>query len=510
MGDNKNGSHSSGKSGGDRRTNSKPGGRKPGAGKPGRGRPTGGRPGAANKSAASKGAGKPESRAERRRFKPIDRALEGIAARDAAAVLVHEVISNRRPLDDVLLDAAAFPQLADLSRADRGFARAIAATSLRRLGQIDDALSRFMDRGVPDNSGLLREILLIAGAQLMFLDSPPHAVINVAVQQAKRGYKSRRYDKLTNAVLRRVSENAASILKEQDAARLNTPNWLWNAWVRAYGKDGARRIGEAHQHQALLDLTVKRDPQRWAKKTGGELLPTGAIRLKHKGRIEKIDGFDEGAWWVQDMAAALPVKLLGDVRGQSVADLAAAPGGKTAQLAALGAQVTSVDWSAGRLGRLRENLQRLNLKAEVIKADILEWKPKEKFDAILLDAPCTATGTIRRHPDLPFLKKKADIDELAKIQMRLLDRALTLLKPGGLMVYCVCSLQPEEGPQQIEALLERNKKAQLLAVDATQFNGRPQWINEEGCLRTFPYQLPADDAAPGMDGFFAARLRLKK
>lgn len=484
--------------------------------KPERARPEGGKPWHARPDRAgperSKTEGGAPGKPRKAHWKPAPipaAGLEGLAAREAAVTLLHEVLSEHRPLDDVLQDGENFPQLLHLARADKGFARAMAATALRRLGQIDDALERFLEMGLPKNSGLLREILFVAAAQLLFLGSPPHAVINVAVQQAKTDPKSRPYAKLANAVLRRVSEKGADILKEQDAARLNTPIWLWQSWVKDYGDEVARKICDAHLEQALLDLSVREDPAGWAEKTGGTLLPTGTVRLKHKGRVERLAGFDEGAWWVQDAAAALPALLLGEVHGKEVLDLAAAPGGKTAQLAARGAHVTALDWSAGRLDRLAENMQRLHLQADIVKADILDWKPKGKYDAVLLDAPCTATGTIRRHPDLPFLKKPEDIDELVVLQAAMLDKALTFLKPGGLLVYCTCSLQEEEGQGQITALLARNARVVLEPLSADNDGLRAEWISPDGCLRTLPFHAPAEDMEAGMDGFFAARMRLR-
>ena len=438
---------------------------------------------------------------------------EGIAAREAAVVLLHNVMTNRRPFDELLAQADKVQELANLSKADRGFARAIAATALRRHGQLLDVIGQFMEKGIPDRSGPLREILLGAAAQLLFLDSPPHAVLNIAVQQVKRDHNSRRYDKLANAVLRRVAEQGPAIIKQQDAGRLNTPNWLWNSWCKAYDKQTAKYIAEAHLHQAQLDLSVQKDPEYWAKITGGTLLPTGSLRLRHKGRIENIEGFDDGAWWVQDAAAALPAKLLGDIKGKRVADLAAAPGGKTAQMLAMGAKVTALDWSVGRLKRLQENLERLEMEADIVCGDILDWEPEEKFDAILLDAPCSSTGTIRRHPDLPYLKRQSDVAELARIQANLLDKALEFVKPGGTLVYCTCSLQPEEGEQQIAALLKRNKAVKLDTIKPDELFGRADWISEQGTLRTLPHHRPFDKsghkkAGPGMDGFFAARLNL--
>ena len=441
--------------------------------------------------------------------------FEGFAARQAAILLLHNVMTRRRPMDELLNQAERIPELKRLSKADRGFARAIAATALRRHGQLMDVINHFLDKGLPERCGTLREILVSASAQLLILESPPHAVINIAVQQVKRDPDARRFDKLANAVLRRVSEKGPALIQKQieehKVGRLNTPNWLWNSWVRAYGKQQAGYICEAHLHQAQLDLTIKGNARIWAEKLGGTLLPTGSVRLRAKGRIEHLQGFEAGEWWVQDMAAALPAKLLGDVKGKRIADLAAAPGGKTAQLAAAGAEVTAIDWSKGRLKRLIENLERLELEAEIIQGDILHWQPEEKFDAVLLDAPCSSTGTIRRHPDLPFLKKESDVKELAKIQSTLLDRALGFVKPGGQLIYCTCSLQAEEGPEQIKALLKRNKKIRCQPIKAEEVAGHADWITKNGHLRTLPHYRPAPKTdlkkvAPGMDGFFAARI----
>ncbi len=291
-----------------------------------------------------------------------------------------------------------------------------------------------------------------------------------------------------------------TILAEQDASKLNTPEWLWLRWVRHYGEDTAKRIAAAHREEPLLDLSVKADAAGWAERLSGSLLPWGTARLSAKGRIEDIEGYDEGGWWVQDAAAALPALLLGDVKGLRVADLCAAPGGKTAQLAARGAQVTAVDISGPRLRRLQENLARLNLKAGTLQANASEWSVPEPFDAVLLDAPCSATGTIRRNPDIPYLKSEADIAALAAVQARLLKHAPSLLKPGGHLVYATCSLEPEEGEEQIRALLAERDDIALAPIQADDVGIPPEAITPQGMLRTLPFH------AGGMDGFFAARL----
>jgi 16S rRNA (cytosine967-C5)-methyltransferase len=252
---------------------------------------------------------------------------------------------------------------------------------------------------------------------------------------------------------------------------------------------------------------VKAEAESWSQRLRGRVLPTGTVRSTAQGQISLLPGFNEGAWWVQDAAAAIPARLLGDVGGKSVADLCAAPGGKTAQLAFAGARVTAVDRSANRLGRVRENLARLSLAAEMITADATEWAGRP-FEAVLVDAPCSSTGTIRRHPDVAWLKREADVAQLTGLQARLLNRAITLLKPGGTLVYCVCSLEPEEGEQQIEALLGREASLERLPIAPGEIAGTAEFINPAGDLRTLPCQWPdPEPRMAGLDGFYAARLR---
>jgi 16S rRNA (cytosine967-C5)-methyltransferase len=439
------------------------------------------------------------------RLTPQDRA--GLQARRIAVSLVTEVLSRRRPFDEAFEQIAAHESFAELSARDRAFARAIAATTLRRKGQLADIVKRFIAKPLPDNRGRLDAILLCAAAQLVFLKTPPHAVINLAVFQVREDRQARRFSRLANAVLRRASEQGAGIAQAQDAARLNTPDWLWESWSRAYGAEETARIATAHLNEPPLDLTVKSDPEGWASRMGGVVLPTGSVRLRGKGRIEELEGFGDGEWWVQDVAASLPVKLLGDVRGQRVADLCAAPGGKTAQLAHGGGAVTAVDMSQKRLHRLQANLARLKLEAETIAADLLSWAPETQFDAVLLDAPCSATGTIRRNPDIPHLKQASDMPELAERQQAMLVKALELVRPGGVLVYATCSLQPAEGPEQIARLLGGRDDVTLLPIGATEIGARPEWLAEDGTLRTLPHflQLSNPDLS-GMDGFYAARL----
>jgi 16S rRNA (cytosine967-C5)-methyltransferase len=430
----------------------------------------------------------------------------GLPARRAAASLLDAVLQKQQPLDDVLgRDRGGV--LFDLPKRDRALARAIVGTSLRRKGQIDRVLETFLERGLPGRAGTLYPILLSGAAQILFMNVPPHAAIDLAVRLAQWDPRAKRYDKLVNAVLRRVSESGAGIAGSLDPARVNTPDWLWQRWVRAWGEDRTGAIAEAQLIEPPLDLTVKGDADMWAGKLGGRVLPTGSVRLIARGRVEELEGFAEGAWWVQDAAASIPAQLLHDIAGKRVADLCAAPGGKTAQLAARGAAVTAVDLSKTRLARLEENLARLGLAAETVAADATQWQPEAPFDAVLLDAPCSSTGTIRRHPDVPYLKSDADIADLAALQTRLLDNAVRLLKPGGTLVYSTCSLEPEEGEAQVAALLARNDSLRIEPIRPDEPFGDTEWAQSSGVLRTFPFQLQLNSPEwNGMDGFFAARL----
>ena len=431
----------------------------------------------------------------------------GLPARRAAVELLAAVLQRKQVLDDVLGRSLERGAMFDLAARDRALARAIVAASLRQKGELDRVLFTFLGRGLPDKSGTLYPILLAGAAQLIFLKTPPHAAIDLAVTLAQYDPKAKRYDKLVNAVLRRVANEGEAIANALDAARVNTPDWLWSRWVSYWGEARAHAIAEANLIEPPLDLTVKNNPALWAERLSGRVLVTGSVRLLPKGRIESLASYDEGAWWVQDVAASLPAKLLGHVAGQPVADLCAAPGGKTAQLVLGGASVIAVDNSKTRLKLLAENLKRLHLEAELVEADAASWQPGGLFDAVLLDAPCSSTGTIRRHPDIPYVKSAKDIEALAALQARLLDNAARLVRPGGKLVYSTCSLEPEEGEAQIAAFLTRNAAFSIDPISPAELYGQAQWIEPSGCLRTFPYELKLDSAEwSGMDGFFAARL----
>jgi 16S rRNA (cytosine967-C5)-methyltransferase len=311
---------------------------------------------------------------------------------------------------------------------------------------------------------------------------------------------------LVNAVLRRMARDGRAALAGLDMAAFDTPEWLLARWKHAYGEATTHAIAAVHGEEPPLDVTVKHDPEMWATRLRGRVVPTRTVRLIAHGPVSLLPGYAEGAWWVQDAAAALPARLLGDLAGCRVADLCAAPGGKTAQLAAAGARVTAVDRSPARLARLRENLARLGLAAETVEADALEWNP-EPFDAVLLDAPCSSTGTIRRHPDIPWLKREADLPAMRALQARLLDKAASLTKPGGTLVYCTCSLEPEECEAQISALLARNPGLVRRAIAAAELDAQEAFTTAAGDLRTLPCHWPdLDPRMAGLDGFYAARL----
>jgi 16S rRNA (cytosine967-C5)-methyltransferase len=429
-----------------------------------------------------------------------------------AVFLIEAVLQKRTSIEDALAtQIESGPSLAGhIEPRDRALSRLIASSVIRHLGSLDHVLTAFMERPLPREAGRARAILLAGAAQLLLIGSPAHAVINLAVEHCRRDRLARRFDKLANAVLRRVASEGPAILDGLDRTRADIPDWLWRRWSAGYGEMAARRIAEASLREAPLDISVKADPADWAQRLGGLVLCTGSIRTEARGRVEEMPGYAEGAWWVQDAAATLPARLLGPVAGLRVADLCAAPGGKTAQLASAGARVTAVDTSARRLAVLRDNIARLGLHANVdpIEADIESWAPAERFGAVLLDAPCTATGTIRRHPDILRLRHEREIARLAVIQDRLLARAADLTAPGGTMVYCTCSLEPEEGEERIARFLAHHKGFVRSAVRVDEFAGSGEWISQAGDLRTLPFHLALECGVPGgLDGFYAARLR---
>jgi 16S rRNA (cytosine967-C5)-methyltransferase len=429
-------------------------------------------------------------------------ASPGLPARRIAADIVGGVLRQRRPLDDLLETSG----LGALPERDRALARAIVATVLRRLGTLRHLLASQLERGIPRDAPHLEAILLTGATQILFLDVPDHAAVDLSVRLVQADRHASRYSGLINAVLRKLARDGKERLAALDPVPLDTPEWLMQRWVAQYGEDTARAIAVAHTREPSLDLTVKSDPQQWAATLNGRALSTGTVRTNASGPVSQLAGFESGDWWVQDAAAALPAKLLGDVRGKTVADLCAAPGGKTAQLAQAGANVTAVDRSGARLARLRQNLIRLKLDATIVEADAALWQGGP-FDAVLVDAPCSSTGTIRRHPDIPWLKSETDLVKLGALQTRLLEHAATLVKPGGTLVYCTCSLEREEGEDQVAALLARHPGLRRDPIRAGEIAGNAEFLTAGGDLRTLPCHWPDEDARmAGLDGFYAARI----
>ncbi|HZP99128.1 MAG TPA: transcription antitermination factor NusB [Reyranella sp.] len=421
---------------------------------------------------------------------------DSLASRRVAIDVLTSCLDKGQPLDDALARHAGFDghQPDGLSPRDRAFVRLLLATTLRRLGEIDEVLGLLVERDNP----AARQILRLGAAQLLFLGTPAHAAVDTSVRLAVQA-GAPHLKGFINAVLRRVAREGVALLGNRDPARLNTPQWLWDSWTASYGEEATRAIAAAHLVEAPLDLTPRSNAEFWAGRLDGELLPTGTIRRAAGGSIAELPGFAEGAWWVQDAAAALPARLLGDIAGKRVADLCAAPGGKTMQLCAAGAHVTAVDISARRMARLGENLARLGLSAELVTSDASKWTPADKFDAILLDAPCSGTGTLRRHPDIAWLKDEEDVARLTLTQDRLLGHALSVLKPGGILVYAVCSLQEDEGAARVAALLSRRSDVVRRPVQPAELPGLAGAITPEGDVRTLP--------SMNLDGFYIARLQ---
>ena len=435
--------------------------------------------------------------------KPQKRPPAGLAARRVAIQAFEEVLGKGQPFEEVF-DRLAFALPAN----DRGLAHRIGITSLRRLGHLRLIVAQRIERPLPDGLTRLQSCLITGAAQILFMDVPDHAAVDCAVQLVQADSRTKGFAGLCNAVLRSIAREREAVLAGLDPLA-NLPDWLARRWTRAYGEGTARLMAEASLDDGTLDLTVKSDPEGWAARLGAVVLPTGSLRLTDHGAIPALEGYEEGAWWVQDAAARIPVMLFGDLAGKAVADFCAAPGGKTAQLALAGAQVTAFDRSATRLRRLEVNLQRLRLKADIVMADTtsLDARYDGAFDAILLDAPCSSTGTLRGHPDIAWLKSEADIASLAKLQSRLLDRAADCLKPGGELVYSTCSLEPEEGEEQIAALLEKRDDLVVDLATLKVQSALSEFTAGNFGLRILPSNWHNREVrAGGIDGFFVTRL----
>jgi 16S rRNA (cytosine967-C5)-methyltransferase len=421
-----------------------------------------------------------------------------VVSRRVALDLLVSCLDKGQALDDALARHQGF---AGLDPRDRAFVRLLLATTLRRLGEIEEVLGFLIERPLDGANAAGRQVLRLGAAQLLFLGTPPHAAVDTSVRLVVDAGLPH-LKGLANAVLRRISRDGPALLGDRDPARLNTPQWLWDSWTESYGEEATRAIAAAHLIEAPLDLTTRSNTDFWAGRLEGEVLPTGTIRREGGGIVTELPGFAEGAWWVQDAAATLPARLLGNIVGKQVADLCAAPGGKTLQLAAAGAHVTAVDISARRMARVAENLARAGLAADLVTADVGKWVTSASFDAILLDAPCSATGTFRRHPEVLYRARPSVIADSAELQARLLDRASAMLKPGGVLVYAVCSLEPAEGEELVAAFLARAPRFRIEPPAAGEL---PDGVTPSppGWVRVLPGMLEPEG---GLDGFFVARL----
>jgi 16S rRNA (cytosine967-C5)-methyltransferase len=445
--------------------------------------------------------------------KPTESGSIVLSARAVAIELLESVLKRRKPLDEALNE---HPDLERLVNRDRQFVRALVTCTLRHLGQIDHVLAQCLEKPLPARASAIRNILRLGTAQTLFLKTPAHAAVDTMVTLAgKRGGEAG-YKGLVNAVLRRIAREAELFRQFAPGSgnftgAISLPDWLWQSWVRAYGVAKATHIAIAHLEEPPLDFTVRRDPDHWAKMLGGAVLPGGTVRraahapdnYRPSPRIEDLPGFAEGMWWVQDLGAGLPAKLLGNLTGQRALDMCAAPGGKSAQMALAGAQVTALDRSRKRLARVAENMKRLRFAVDCEVADAALWQKGKDYDVVLLDAPCTATGTIRRHPDVAWLKDQGDVAKLSATQDSLLDAAVRLVRAGGTILYCTCSLQPEEGPDRIAAALKRYPSLARLPIRAEELFGFKELVTQEGELRSLPSHLAQ---LGGVDGFYAARL----
>lgn len=413
-------------------------------------------------------------------------------SRNAALQILRDVFEKPETLE-----RAFHHNVEGFETPDRAFVRHLATTALRRQGQIDAIIDSLTDRKLSGKQQLIRYILRLAIAQLYFMATPAHAAVNGAVEQAPAKMKG-----MVNAVLRRAERERKNLSKRFSNSRQNLPGWILKGWDKRYGTETVKNILTALMQEPPLDLALKPglDPQEWAGRLGGDVLPTGGIRLQKAGDVTRLAGYDEGNWWVQDMAATLPAQLLEAPEGADVLDLCAAPGGKTAQSAAAGYKVTAVEMSVARLVRFRENMTRLGLTPEVVTSDVMDYTPPEPFSYILLDAPCSSTGTLRRHPELAWNRGPEDVAALVEVQKKLLLKAVDMLAPGGVLIYCVCSMEEAEGPAQIKALLEERgelKRKEIRVLPA----GLEGALLESGDVQTLPCHYPG-----GMDGFFISRL----
>jgi 16S rRNA (cytosine967-C5)-methyltransferase len=439
----------------------------------------------------------------------ISTASNSLATRRCALELLENVLRSKTALDIALDRNTAF---VELNMRDRAFTRMLVTTTIRRLGQIDDLIAFAQERPDALKTDVIRNILRLGITQIFFMNVPDHASVDTCVRLSQEKGMSQQSG-FINAILRRLTREGLERLSKQDAPRLNTPEWLLKLWIEDYGLNIAARIAEANMNEAPLDVTIKNKDERahWASALQSIELSTGTLRRTAGGNVRDLQGYDEGKWWIQDAAAAIPAMLFGDITGTHIIDICAAPGGKTMQLVSVGAHVTSIDRSAKRLKRLEENVARIGLtdNVQIEVSDAASWTPSSEIiesggpTHILLDAPCSATGTIRRHPDTGYLKSPKDIEGLTTIQQRLLNRCGEVLAVGGTLIYCTCSLQKAEGEHQIAAFLNAHPNFERSPIKAGEIGNYEELINEDDDLRIFPFHLSEHG---GLDGFFVSRL----
>lgn len=424
---------------------------------------------------------------------------EGLRSRWAALEALEGVLENRRTINIALDNATGWKKL---KSEDRAFAKFLILQTVRHLPEIDQIYSNFLSRPLPRRTHRLKHLLRLGTAQLVFLKTPPHAAVNTTVALAEQ-LLSQKFKGLVNALLRKIARSSGRLSPDK-SARINTPDWLWKSWRKTYGEENTLKIAQQHLELAPTDLTVAKTSPELASHLNAETLESGSLRCRDFGNPADWWGYADGRWWVQDAAAALPIKLIGDVRGLNVIDLCAAPGGKTAQLALGGANVVSLDSSKLRSETLKANMKRLGLTSNTIVSDLRDWEPSITADLVVLDAPCTATGTCRRHPEILRLRCSEDVHKMVRIQKNLLDAGAAMVPNGGTLLYITCSLQPEEGPDQVTDFLNRWTNFARSPFKPLTWKGLEGVIDMNGALRTLPFHW---SSRGGMDGFFAAALK---
>lgn len=444
----------------------------------------------------------------------VDPNKPGLAARICAQRLLSAIVDAHTPMDALTDDAHGHPSYLILSGRDRSLVRAILMVALRYRGDLNAILDRFIDKPLPSGAQSLTAILHVALAQILFLDVPQHSVVDLAVESANGDPRNRRFAPLVNAVTRRAAREKGQLSANIAAAPARAPRWFINRLAEIYGAQIADAIDDKHKHAANVDITLREETAEnlihWAARLDAHVLPTGSLRLNSRQSIAEMDGFEDGQWWVQDAAAAIPARLFGSLSGKSALDLCAAPGGKTAQLAARGARVVALEKSPNRAKRLAENLSRLQLqdRCELVTGDLFAFAPETLFDGVLLDAPCSSTGTVRRHPDVPWTKTIADIEKLAQLQARMLAKAADFVRPGGTLIFSNCSLDPLEGEEVARAFTATEPRFSIEPIAAHELAGLEMTVDGDGFARTTPADLAMEpQESGGLDGFFVARFK---